>query len=104
MAAASTAVYVSNTEQYDRWRRKSLDMQTRLANDVPSTDMLDENARLHREAAVIQRRDDVALGLAIGAGVALSVSAVLWLTTEGERPAPSVRIANLETMETFFRW
>lgn len=100
LAGGAIATFVWNSGRYDGWRDQSLATDRALAMMADDPAALQQNGRLRDQASDLQAMDDLALGLAVGAGALAAASVVLWvLGTEG---APSVKqAAGVPTLATW---
>jgi hypothetical protein len=98
LAGGALATFVWNSGRYGEWRDQSLATDRALMMGDPAA--LQQNGKLRDQASNLQAMDDLALGLAIGAGTLAAASVVLWLL-RSEQPAGQQHTATNEALVTW---
>jgi hypothetical protein len=94
LALAGTAVglFVWNTDRYHTWQADRDRFDAMLTSGSSGPSLVTESHALTDRAVNIQRTDDLAIGLALAAGAALTTATVLWFTSrQAHAAAPPLR-------------
>jgi hypothetical protein len=81
LGGASGITYAWNAGRYRDWQADVSDYEADLAQGGGGADAVARGGALRERATSIQRADDVALAMALGATSMIVTAAVLWLTT-----------------------
>jgi hypothetical protein len=103
LVGTGTTVYLANTSRVDGWNRENGEVTSLLASGTTNQQVLDRNRRLQEGAAAIQSTDDLALGLAVSGGVALSLGLWLWLS-DGAPASSASTASSFARPELRFTW
>jgi hypothetical protein len=101
LAAGAATTFIVNSGRYEDWQAKASALEAELASGAAGADALQRYREVTLEAASLQRTDDIAVGLAISAGVTLGVGAVLWFLAPSA-PETSTRVGRLPPLG--FSW
>jgi hypothetical protein len=101
LGAAATATFAVNSSRYDKWQADARDLEGEFRTRAASPEAIARYRDVMSRTAGLQRTDDVAAGLAIGAGALITMGALLWIFTP-KVPRTAVHVGRVNTLDLSF--
>jgi hypothetical protein len=90
LAGTAVGLFAWNTDRYHTWQGERDRFDAMPASGSSGSTIVAESHAVTDRAVAIQRVDDLALGAAVAAGVALASAAALWFTRSHVTHAPAL--------------